>query len=193
MPASALQWRQTRDVELTRPRRLREGDTVAAVTLSFGGPAAFPARYAAGKRQLEATFGVSVVEMPHTLADSWILASRPEARAEDLMAAFADQSISGIVSTIGGDDSIRILPHLDLAVIADNPKAFIGYSDTTVGHMACIRAGLGSLLRAVDHVRLRRKRRGPRLPQRGSAASPFQRRASEGLAREHRWLDQRVP
>jgi muramoyltetrapeptide carboxypeptidase LdcA involved in peptidoglycan recycling len=48
------------------------------------------------------------------------------------------------VSTIGGDDSIRILPHLDLAVIADNPKVVVGYSDTTVVHMACARAGLGS-------------------------------------------------
>ncbi len=31
------------------------------------------------------------------------------------MAAFADPSIAGIVATIGGDDSIRTLPFVDLA------------------------------------------------------------------------------
>ena len=41
------------------PRRLRPGDTVAAVTLSWGGPGTFPDRYAAGKRQFEQEFGVS--------------------------------------------------------------------------------------------------------------------------------------
>jgi len=33
------------------PARLRRGDTVAAVSLSWGGPGTFPHRYAAGKRQ----------------------------------------------------------------------------------------------------------------------------------------------
>ena len=58
------------------------------------------------------------------------------------MEAFADSSIRGIVSTIGGDDSIRLLPFLDLGLIRDNPKVFSGYSDTTVTHFACLNAGL---------------------------------------------------
>jgi muramoyltetrapeptide carboxypeptidase LdcA involved in peptidoglycan recycling len=33
------------------------------------------------------------------------------------MQAVLDPSIRAIFSTIGGDDSIRILPHLDLAAI----------------------------------------------------------------------------
>jgi len=84
------------------------------------------------------------VEMPHTLRDaSWIY-HNPQARADDLMQAFADPSIKAIISTIGGDDSIRILPFLDLDVIRSNPKIFMGYSDTTVTHMACVKAGLVS-------------------------------------------------
>ena len=51
------------------------------------------------------------------------------------MAAFADDSIDGIVSTIGGTDSIRILPYLDLQVIRDHPKVFMGFSDTTILRM----------------------------------------------------------
>lgn len=129
---------------LVKPRRLRPGDRLAAVTLSWGGPGTFPHRYEAGKRQLEAEFGVEVVEMPHTLADPATLAAEPGARADDLHRAFADRDIAGVVSTIGGDDSIRLLPHLDLRLIAANPKVFLGYSDTAITQMALRRAGLVS-------------------------------------------------
>lgn len=129
-------------MNLWLPRRLHEGARVAAVTLSWGGPGTFPHRYDAGKRQLEDAFGIEVVEMPHTLADPAFVAANPQARADDLHAAFADPTIDGIVSTIGGDDSIRLLPHLDLDLIRANPKVFIGYSDTTITHLACLRAGV---------------------------------------------------
>ena len=60
------------------------------------------------------------------------------------MAAFADPTIDGIIATIGGHDSIRLLPYLDLDLIRNNPKVFMGYSDTTVTHCVCRRAGLVS-------------------------------------------------
>ncbi len=129
---------------LVRPRRLQEGDRIAAVSLSWGGPGTFPHRYEAGKRQLEAAFGIEVVEMPHTLADAATLAADPAARADDLHRAFADPDIAGAVSTIGGDDSIRLLRHLDLDLLAANPKVFVGYSDSTILQMALLRAGLTS-------------------------------------------------
>jgi muramoyltetrapeptide carboxypeptidase LdcA involved in peptidoglycan recycling len=127
-----------------KPSALRPGDLLASVSLSWGGPSVFPYRYEAGKRQLEQAFGVKVVESRHALSDHEWLASHPEARASDLMEVFADPSIKGIVSTIGGDDSIRILPFLDLAVIHENPKILLGYSDTTVAHFACLKAGVVS-------------------------------------------------
>ena len=129
---------------MLKPRRLKRGDRIAAVTLSWGGPGKYPHRYEVGKRQFEEVFGLSVVEMAHTLSEPDWIAKNPQARAEDLMSAFADSSISGIISTIGGDDSIRILPFLDLSIIRANPKAFVGYSDTTVSHLACYKAGLSS-------------------------------------------------
>lgn len=130
--------------DMMKPKKLQPGDKVATVSLSWGGPGVFPYRYEAGKRQLQDQFGVTVVEMPHTLNDASWIKRNPQARADDLMQAFADSSIKAIVSTIGGDDSIRILPFLDLAVIRSNPKIFMGYSDTTVTHMACFKAGLVS-------------------------------------------------
>lgn len=129
---------------LLKPPALQPGDTLAAVTLSWGGPGAIPGRYAAGKRQLEAEFGVRLVETRHALRDPAWIAANPEARASDLMEAFADPEIRGIVSTIGGDDSLRILPFLDLGVIRAHPKVFMGYSDTTVSLLACFAAGLVS-------------------------------------------------
>ncbi len=129
---------------LIKPAKLNPGDKVAAVSLSWGGPGVLPARYQAGKRQLEVAFGVQVVEMPHTLADPDWLHAHPQARAEDLMGAFCDPQVLAIFSTIGGDDSIRTLPYLNLEVMQANPKIFMGYSDSTVTHLACLKAGLGS-------------------------------------------------
>jgi muramoyltetrapeptide carboxypeptidase LdcA involved in peptidoglycan recycling len=129
---------------MIKPAMLQPGDKVATVTSSWGGPATVPNRYAAGKKQLEDEFGLQVVEMPYTLKSAeWVYAN-PKARAEDLMAAFADPTIKGIISTIGGDDSIRMLPYIDLDVIRANPKVYLGYSDSTITHMICHKVGLTS-------------------------------------------------
>lgn len=130
--------------ELRRPPRIRPGDRVAAVTLGWGGPSEFRARYEAGKRQLEEALDVEVVEMPHTLADADWLADHPEARADDLHRALADPDVHALVSTIGGDDGIRVLPHLDLGLIAEHPKVLLGYSDSTTIQMAFLQAGVVS-------------------------------------------------
>ena len=127
-----------------KPQKLNPGDKVATVSPSWGGPSIFPHRYQAGIRQLKAEFGLEVVEMPHTLKDAGWLARNPEARAADLIQAFNDSSIKGIITTIGGDDSIRLLPYMDQEVIRNNPKVFMGYSDTTISHMMCFKAGLVS-------------------------------------------------
>lgn len=129
---------------MIKPKKLKSGDTVATVTLSWGGAGKIPHRYQAGKKQLEKEFNLKVIEMPHTLADPEWIYKNPKTRAEDLMMAFADPAIKGIISTIGGDDSIRILPFLDLELIRKNPKVFLGYSDTTITHLACYNAGLVS-------------------------------------------------
>ncbi|HZM20699.1 MAG TPA: S66 peptidase family protein [Anaerolineales bacterium] len=129
---------------MIKPRKLQPGDTVAAISLSWGGPGTFPHRYEAGKAQLQDEFGLKVVETAHALSDAEWLRRNPKARAEDLMTAFADSSIKAIISTIGGDDSIRILPYLDLDVMRTNPKIFLGFSDTTITHLACFKAGLVS-------------------------------------------------
>lgn len=131
---------------LTKPIRLKPGDKVATISLSWGGAgdADILWRYQVGKERLEKEFGLNVVEMPNTLKGSDYLYNNPEKRAEDLMTAFSDPTIKAIFSCIGGYESIRMLPYIDYNVIRNNPKIFMGYSDTTVTHFICLKAGLSS-------------------------------------------------
>lgn len=129
-------------MDLIKPERLSPGDTVAAISLSSGAAATFPQRYQAGKRQLEQTFGVRVIETPNALQnDNWLY-NNPKARADDLRWALENPEVRGIISTIGGDESVRILPYLDLNLIRNNPKVFMGFSDTTITLTAFLTAGV---------------------------------------------------
>src|ERR1700683_4700099 len=98
---------------MIKPRALRAGDRVAAISLSRGWPSVYPRAYQDGKRQLQEAFGVEVVESRHAMADIHWLATHPEARAADLMEVLKDPAIHGIVSTIGGGDFIRMPLFLD--------------------------------------------------------------------------------
>ncbi len=130
--------------QLLKPNKLNPGDKVAVTTLSWGGPGAFPYRYEIGKQRLESLFGLEVVPTKNCLRDPDWIYRNPQARAEDLMEAFCDPSIKGIFSSIGGDDSIRLLPFIDFKIMAQNPKIFVGFSDTTVAHFMCLKAGFTS-------------------------------------------------
>ncbi|MEO6131686.1 MAG: S66 peptidase family protein [Saprospiraceae bacterium] len=127
---------------LIKPKVLLQGDKIATISLSWGGAGEIPHRYQIGKRQLEENFGVTVIETKNALRSADWLYKNPQARAEDLMEAFSDNSIKAIFSNIGGEDSIRILPFIDLSIITKNPKIFLGFSDTTITHLTCYKAGL---------------------------------------------------
>jgi len=60
------------------------------------------------------------------------------------MEAFSDKSIKAIITNIGGEDSIGILSFVDIEVIKNNPKIFLGFSDDTITHFLCYKAGLTS-------------------------------------------------
>lgn len=129
---------------MIKPKKLQRGDKVAAISLSWGGAGEIPNRYEAGKQQLEEVFGLEVVPTKHALKSADWIYKNPKARAADLMEALADPTIKGIFSTIGGEDSIRTLPYIDLNIIKENPKIFLGFSDTTVTHFCFYKAGVTS-------------------------------------------------
>ncbi|MGM7723684.1 S66 family peptidase [Metabacillus sp. Hm71] len=131
---------------LIKPKGLQPGDLVATVSPSWGG-AGDPEirwRYEQGVKRLEAVFGLNVIPMPNSLKGGDYLYHHPQARSEDLMTAFKDKKIKGIFANIGGEDSIRLLPYIDFEVIRANPKIFVGYSDVTISHLFCHKAGISS-------------------------------------------------
>lgn len=132
---------------LLKAPKLMPGDQVATVSLSWGGAGDEEIlwRYEQGKKRLEEVFELNVVEMPHALKGSEFIYEHPELRAEDMMRAFKDPEIKGIITCIGGIESIRMLPYIDFEVIRDNPKVFLGYSDSTTSHMICLKAGITSI------------------------------------------------
>jgi len=119
------------DGPILRPPRLRPGDTVAVLSLSWGGAQLFPRVFELGLENLRRLLGVRIVEFPTTRATPEFLLANPRARADDLNDAFADPSIHAIISSIGGDDSVRILPYVDVAAAVRTPKILMGFSDTT--------------------------------------------------------------
>ena len=129
-------------MNLIKPPKLEQGDTVAAISLSSGAAHRFPHRYKAGKRQLAETFNLNIIETPHALrSDEWLY-HNPQARADDLHWALTNPDIKAIISIIGGYESVRILPFLGPHLIRQHPKIFMGFSDATVTLSAFLNAGV---------------------------------------------------
>jgi len=124
-----------------RPRALAPGDIVAVISPSWGGPEAFPHVFEQGLRVLRG-WGLEVREYPSTRETAARLGADPRLRAADVNDAFRNPAIRAILASIGGDDSIRLLPFLDLETMRANPKILMGYSDTTVLLAAGRQAGL---------------------------------------------------
>ena len=115
---------------MTTPRypiKPRPGDRVAIVSPSSGLPERFPLPYELGLRRLEDDFGLRTVEYPTTRK----MGSTAQERAADLHTAFADPEVKAVIASIGGDDQITVLSHLDRELLRANPKPFFGYSDNT--------------------------------------------------------------
>ena len=109
------------------PPKPTPGDRVAVVSPSAGLPGVFPRPFELGLRRLREEFGLLPVEYPTTRR----MGASSAERAADLHAAFADPGIAAVIASIGGDDQITVLPHLEGSLLRDNPKPFFGYSDNT--------------------------------------------------------------
>ncbi|BCY05285.1 LD-carboxypeptidase [Actinoplanes sp. L3-i22] len=109
------------------PPKPRPGDRVAVLSPAFAAPGLFPERHEQALRRIRDELGLDPVEFPTTRQ----LGAPAADRAADLMAAWADPTIRAVFATIGGDDQITVLPHLDPAVFRADPKPFFGFSDNT--------------------------------------------------------------
>ncbi|MDQ2852445.1 MAG: LD-carboxypeptidase, partial [Actinomycetota bacterium] len=113
--------------DLVHPPKAHRGDKVAVVSPSFAAPGVAPAVHEQAMRRLAEITGLVPVEYPTTRR----VGASPRERAADLNDAFADPEIRAVLATIGGEDQISVVPHLDPDLVRADPKPFLGYSDNT--------------------------------------------------------------
>jgi muramoyltetrapeptide carboxypeptidase len=113
--------------KLNKPPALRPGDTVGVVATS----ATVEREYLERGVGVLASMGYRVKVSDHALDRTDIFAGTDRDRARELNAFFADPAVKGIFGARGGYGCGRLLPLLDFAAIARNPKIFLGFSDAT--------------------------------------------------------------
>ena len=113
---------------VVKPRRLAKGNTIGLIA---------PASNAAEDEDIRiamdiiTSLGFTVKPGEHLFARNQYLAGTDRQRADDMNRMFADDEVDAIFCLRGGYGTTRILPYLDYASIAANPKVLLGYSDIT--------------------------------------------------------------
>lgn len=127
--------------EFAVPPAAEPGDRVAVLAPSSGLAATYRHVFERAVDRLANHFDVEPVVDPTARQSNAYLAKHPEARAAAIHAAFRDPDVGAVFATIGGEDQIRVLPHLDGDVLREHPTRFFGMSDNT--NLACCLYGQG--------------------------------------------------
>jgi len=117
---------------LIKPPRLQPGDTVGLIA---PGGYATEQSIAKSRRNIEA-LGLKVKEGASLREVNGNYGGSVPQRIADLHAMFGDPDIKMIWPVRGGSGCISLLAHLDFALIRNNPKILLGYSDITALHLA---------------------------------------------------------
>ena len=119
---------------------LRRGDRVALVCASSTVPRERLEPAVAAVKAL----GLEPILYPSCLAENrhGNFAASDAQRAKDVMDAFLDPAVCGVLSIRGGYGAGRLLPMLDLDAMAASGKYFSGYSDVTALHIPLNARGL---------------------------------------------------
>ena len=113
--------------QINLPKALFPGDTLGLVAPA--GPVD-RAKVDAGLKTLQG-MGFKLVVPDAIYAADGYLAGSDKFRAEQVHHMFGDPAIDGIICARGGYGAMRILPLLDLELIKNHPKVFVGFSDIT--------------------------------------------------------------
>ena len=132
------------------PPRVARGQTVAVIAPA--GPISVE-RLRRGLATLGDAFALRVadsVTAPRAPQTPSYLAAPDEVRAAELNAMLADPDVRGIILARGGYGVMRILPRLDPALLARDPKPIVGFSDATAllgwAHRAGVRGIHGPMI-----------------------------------------------
>lgn len=114
------------------PEPLKKGDRIALIAPAS--PAKEKEIINAGKSL--ALLGLEPVFYPSCTAKHGYLSGSDELRRQDFEKAFADRTVKGVFCIRGGYGCSRIIKDVDLNIVRNNPKIFLGYSDVSVFHIA---------------------------------------------------------
>lgn len=132
-----------RTMDTIFPAKLRKGDVVRVVAPAASRAMVTEHDHTALIERRFAGLGLTLSYGRHVDERDAFDSSGIAARVADLHDAFADPSVSAIMTVIGGYNSNELLPHLDWGLIRDNPKILCGYSDITALQNAVLaRTGL---------------------------------------------------
>jgi muramoyltetrapeptide carboxypeptidase len=120
---------QADSLPVLKPPALEPGAHLRLLSLSAPIAALCPRRFERGCAYLR-ELGFRVSTAPTTTQRLEHMAGSPEDRARDFVEAWLDPEVHGILSVIGGHNTHQILEHLPFERMLQ-PKALIGYSDTT--------------------------------------------------------------
>jgi muramoyltetrapeptide carboxypeptidase len=123
---------------IRKPPRIRAGDLVGVIAPSG---ALDGERLRAGIRVLEG-WGLQVEVGSAVLERRAYLAGDDEARLADLQRMIEDPRVRAVFCARGGYGSQRLVPRLDLAPLARQPKPIVGYSDVSALLNAAVAAGV---------------------------------------------------
>lgn len=107
--------------------KLQQGDKVGIISPSAG----LEGKDISAALAYLQSQGLQPVLGEHINAQYHYMGGTDSERAQDIMTFFANSEIKAIFCTRGGAGSLRILPHLDYQIIAQNPKPIFGFSDST--------------------------------------------------------------
>ncbi len=115
-------------LQTKKPSRLVPGDTLGIIAPS----SPFDKQKFANGLSVLQEIGFRVFFPENIFEQKGYLAGSDAHRADILNSMFTDPGVKGIICARGGYGALRILPLIDFAAIALNPKVFIGCSDVTV-------------------------------------------------------------
>jgi muramoyltetrapeptide carboxypeptidase LdcA involved in peptidoglycan recycling len=113
--------------EMAKLQKLKKGDKVAILSPSFAAPGKWPHVYELGLKRLTEVFGLVPIEFPTTKK----IGALGEERSKDLIGAFENIDIKGVIASLGGNDQVTYIKNLPTEPFVKNPKPYFGFSDNT--------------------------------------------------------------
>ncbi len=144
---SEIEMKFNENQPLLKPYALRPGDTIGIFTPSSPAYEDGEELFLNGIKNIERLgFKVKLGNLTAKRGKQGYRSGTAEDRAKEFMDLILDDSVHGLISTIGGTNSSSMLGYLDYAAIRAKRKIVCGYSDVTSLHLAIMKfAGLSTI------------------------------------------------